>query len=59
MNNAIHTLFPLLSVIIQAADALAFELLVSSMRLALMGRRSATFKSVPDRFVTHPSHLLM
>jgi hypothetical protein len=33
-----------------------FWLLVSSMRLALTGRRCAAFKSAPDRFVVHPGH---
>ncbi|ORD44438.1 hypothetical protein A4T48_01290 [Escherichia coli] len=28
------------------------------MSLALTGHRYTVFKSVPDRFVTHPSHLL-
>lgn len=45
-------------VVFQPAGALAFELRVSSMRLALTGRRSTTFKSVPDRFVAYPSHVL-
>ncbi|AVL81221.1 hypothetical protein DK853_00910 [Klebsiella oxytoca] len=39
--------------ILQTASLLAAELLVSSMRLALTGRRCAAFKSVPGRFVTH------
>ncbi|AEX06511.1 hypothetical protein CF038_21305 [Klebsiella michiganensis] len=44
-------------VILQVACALAL-LLGSSMSLALTGRRDTAFKSVPDRFVAHPSHLL-
>ncbi|POT76283.1 hypothetical protein C3424_09320 [Citrobacter amalonaticus] len=46
-------------VILQATEALPAELLVSFTRLALTGRRSATFKSVPDRFVAHPSHIVI
>jgi hypothetical protein len=47
----------LIPVILQVAYMLAL-LLGSSISLALTGRRYTAFKSVPDRFVVHPSHLL-
>ncbi|POT58224.1 hypothetical protein C3432_09975 [Citrobacter amalonaticus] len=45
-------------VILQVAGALAL-LLGPSQGLALSGQLQAAFKSVPDRFVVHPSHVLV
>ncbi|POT59779.1 hypothetical protein C3432_03450 [Citrobacter amalonaticus] len=45
-------------VILQVAGALAL-LLGPSLGFALSGPLQAAFKSVPDRFVAHPSHVLM
>jgi hypothetical protein len=47
-----------LPVILQVAYVLAL-LLGSSMSLALTGRRCTAFKSVPDRFVARPSHIVI
>ena len=55
---AFHTSILTIPVILQVAYVLAL-LLGSSMSLALTGRHGMAFKSVPDRFVAHPSHIVI
>ncbi|AUW39991.1 hypothetical protein AL485_24925 [Serratia liquefaciens] len=51
-----QTCNPQLPVILEAASVLA-ALQDPSVGLAPSGPLQAAFKSVPDRFVAHPSHL--